>query len=192
MGPVVLFLGIAIFFAAHIFTTMRERRAAVLMRMGEGSYKGLYSLVSAVGLVLIAYGFGLWRGTGSPQLWYPPIWTKHIALTLMPFAAIMVVAAYVPSHLRTRLKHPFLAGMKVWAAAHLIANGDLAGIVLFAAFLAYASYDRVAVKRRAAPVPPAPKGYGGDVVAVVGGLALFLFLGYVFHPYVVGVPVIPG
>jgi uncharacterized membrane protein len=192
MGPVLLILGLIIFFAAHVFTTMRERRAALIARIGEGPYKGLFSLVATVGLVLIGYGFALWRAAGAPQLWYPPVWTKHIALVLVPLAAIAIVAAYVPSHLRTRLKHPMLLAVNLWALAHLLANGDLAGIVLFGAFLVYAGYDRVALKQRAAPVPPAPTGWGGDVVAVVGGLALFVFLGYVFHPYVVGVPVMPA
>jgi uncharacterized membrane protein len=192
MGPILLVLGMVIFFAAHLFTTLRERRAVLVARIGEGPYKGLYSLVSLAGLVLIVYGFGLWRAAGSPQLWYPPIWTKHIALVLVPIAAILIVAAYVPSQLRTRLKHPFLTAVKLWALAHLLANGDLAGVVLFGGFLAYAVYDRIAVKERAAPIPPAPKGWTGDVIAVVGGLALFLVLGYVFHPYLVGVPVIPG
>ena len=192
MGPVLLILGMVVFFAAHVFTTMRGRRAALIARIGEGPYKGLYSLVSLAGLVMIAYGFGVWRATGSAQLWYPPVWTKHIALVLVPIAAILIVAAYVPSHLRTRMKHPMLTAVKLWALAHLLANGDLAGVVLFGGFLVYAVYDRITVKERAAPIPPAPAGWKGDVVAVVGGLALFLVLGYVFHPYVVGVPVIPG
>jgi uncharacterized membrane protein len=192
MGPLLLVLGMIIFFAAHVFTTMRERRAALIARIGEGPYKGLYSLVSLAGLVLIAYGFGLWRAGGTLQLWYPPVWTKHIALVLVPIASILIVAAYVPSHLRTRFRHPMLTGVKLWALAHLLANGDLAGVVLFGGFLAYAVYDRIAVKERDAPVPPAPAGWQGDVIAVAGGLALFLFFGYVFHPYVVGVPVIPG
>jgi uncharacterized membrane protein len=192
MGPVLLILGMVIFFAAHVFTTMRGRRAALIARIGEGPYKGLYSLVSLAGLVMIAYGFGVWRAGGSAQLWYPPVWTKHIALVLVPIAAILIVAAYVPSHLRTRMKHPMLTAVKIWALAHLLANGDLAGIVLFGGFLMYAIYDRIAVKERAAPIPPAPADWKGDVVAVAGGLALFLVLGYVFHPYVVGVPVIPG
>jgi uncharacterized membrane protein len=192
MGPLLLVLGMVIFFAAHLFTTLRERRAALIARIGEGPYKGLYSLVSLAGLVLIVYGFGLWRAAGSLQLWYPPVWMRHVALVLMPIAAILFVAAYVPSHLRTRMKHPMLTSVKTWALAHLLANGDLAGVVLFAGFMLFAGYDRVAVKRRAAPIRPAPAGYSGDVIAVVGGLALFLFLGYVFHPYVVGVPVIPG
>lgn len=192
MGPILLILGMLIFFAAHVFATMRERRTALIARIGEGPYKGLYSLVSLAGLVMIAYGFGAWRAAGAPQLWYPPVWTKHIALVLVPIAAILIVAAYVPSHLRTRLKHPMLTGVKVWALAHLLANGDLAGVVLFGGFLVYAVYDRIAVKERAARIPPAPAGWEGDVIAVAGGLALFLFLGYVFHPYVVSVPVIPG
>jgi uncharacterized membrane protein len=191
MDPLLLVLGLAVFFGAHVFTGQRDRRAAAIARLGEGTYKGLFALVALLGLVLIVYGFASWRAAGAPQVWYPPVGMRHATLLLVWLAAVSLVAAYVPSRLRTRLKHPLLVSVKLWAFAHLLANGDLAGIVLFGSFLAFAVYARIALKRRGAPIPPPPPGWGGDVVAVVVGTMLFLFVGYLFHPLVIGVPVMP-
>jgi uncharacterized membrane protein len=138
------------------------------------------------GLVMTAYGFGAWRAEGSPQLWYPPLWAKHLAMPLMLFASICIPAAYAPTHLRVWLKHPMLVGVKTWALAHLIANGDLAGIVLFAAVLAWAVISRISQKWRLPFSQPEPK-WQADVVTVIAGFLLFLFLIFIFHPYVIGV-----
>ena len=186
-----MLLGLVVFIGAHVFTTMRARRAAVIAKIGAGPYKGLYSLVSLAGIVLVAWGYGEWRAAGPAQLWIPPVWTRHLALTLMLAASILFVAAYIPSHIRARLKHPMLAGIKIWALAHLIANGDVATIVLALAVLAWAVYARISMRARDEPPKPAPAGWTGDAVAVVAGLVLFLVLAYLFHPYVIGVPVMP-
>ena len=123
------------------------------------------------------------------QVWNPPVGMRHLTLLLMLFAAIAIVAAYVPSHVKAWLKHPMLVGVKTWAVAHLLANGDIASIVLFGAVLAWAVFDRISVKRRNLPPPVAPKNWAGDALVVGGGLVLYLALAYLFHPYVVGVPV---
>ena len=112
-----------------------------------------FAVVSLIGFALIVLGFHklqLHPGK-NPQLWDPPMWTRHIALALMLPAMIALVAAYVPSHIHTMLKHPMLVAIKIWALAHLLANGDLASLVLFGSFLAFAVYDRISVKRRGAP-----------------------------------------
>ena len=186
-----MLLGLLVFLGAHAFTTMRVARAGVVAKIGEGPYKALYSLVSIAGLVMVGYGFAAWRGEGSPQLWYPPLWTKHLASLLMLLASISVIAAYPPTHIRVWLKHPMLVGVKIWALAHLLANGDLAGIVLFAAVLAWAVWSRISMKWRPEPAYPAPK-WAADGVAVVAGCVLFLLLAELFHPYVVGLKVLPA
>ena len=185
-----MLLGLLVFIGAHVFTTMRVARAGVVARIGEGPYKGLYSLVSIAGLFMIGYGFAIWRAEGSPQLWYPPLWTKHLAILLVLFASICVIAAYPPTHIRVWLKHPMLVGVKIWALAHLLANGDLAGIILFGTVLAWAVWSRISMKWRPAPPYPAPK-WVADGVAVVAGCVLFLFLAKLFHPYVIGLEVLP-
>jgi uncharacterized membrane protein len=190
MGLMIMIAGLVVFLGAHAFVTQRERRAGVIARWGEGRYKLAFSLVSAIGLALIVYGFARYRATGWIDVWYPPAWTRHVAVALMLPAIIFFVAAYVPGHIKRVLKHPMLAGVKLWALAHLIANGDLGSIILFGSFLAWAVYDRISLKHRSDPgAPPIPLGgWRNDAVAVVVGILLYLALGFAFHPIVIGVP----
>ena len=190
MGLAIMILGLAVFIGTHVVTTQRDTRAALIARLGEGPYKGLYSLASIIGVVLIGWGFGVYRATGWIDIWYPPAWTRHVAVLLVLIASICVVAAYSPGRIKVTLKHPMLVGVKLWAFAHLISNGDLGSIILFGSILGWAVFDRISLKRRTDPgAPPIPVGGPmKDVVAVVGGTVLFLVLGFLFHPYVVGVP----
>jgi uncharacterized membrane protein len=106
-------------------------------------------------------------------------------------AVICVVAAYIRGDIQRVLKHPMLVGVKLWALAHLIANGDLGGIILFGSILAWAVFDRITLKRRTdAGAPAIPRGgRRNDIIAVVVGTLLYLALGFWFHPYVIGLPV---
>jgi uncharacterized membrane protein len=182
MGLALLVLGLILFLGAHVFVTMRAQRAAVVGRIGEGPYKGLFAIASAAGLILIYEGFVMYP---APVLWSPPAWTRHITETLMLFAMIFVAAAYLRGEIYRRLKHPMLVGVKTWAVAHLIANGDLGGIILFGSVLAWAVYDRITLKRRADPgAPPIPiGGWKNDVAAVIVGIILYLAVAFVFHPW---------
>ena len=190
MGLAIMILGLALFIGGHVFVTMRGERAALIARIGEGAYKGLFALVAIVAVVLIGWGFGQYRATGWIDVWYPPAWTRHVTVALMWVASICVVAAYARGRIMTTLKHPMLVGVKIWAAAHLLANGDLGSIILFGSLLGWAVYDRISLKRRAdAGGPAIPVGGGRqDAIAVIGGTILYLLLGFLFHPYVVGVP----
>jgi uncharacterized membrane protein len=190
MGLAVEILGLVVFLGAHVFITMRDRRSALIAQIGEWPYRGLFSLVSIIGLVLIGYGFASYRDAGPIALWYPPAWTRHIVVALMWPASIMVTAAYIRGNIARVLKHPMLVGIKTWAFAHLCANGDLGGIILFGSVLAWAVYDRITLKRRTdAGAPPIPQGgTKNDVIAVIVGTIIYLALGYVFHPVVIGVP----
>ncbi len=186
--------GLVVFLGAHTLTTQRELRARLIASTGEGTYKILYSLVSAVGLALIVWGFARYRATGMYAVWDPPVATKHIAAALMLLAVIMVVASYIRGRIYTTLKHPMLAGVKLWAAAHLLANGDLGSIILFGSFLAWAVFDRISLKRRSdAGAPPIPVGgMTNDLIAVAVGVVAYLALAFAFHPAVIGVPVVGG
>lgn len=190
MGLAMLILGLVVFIAPHVLTTRRDTRAELIARFGEGPYKVAYSVVSSVGVVLIGWGFARYRATGWIDIWYPPAWTRHVTVALMWPAVICVVAAYIPGNIKRVLKHPMLVGVKLWAFAHLLANGDLGSIVLFGAILAWAVYDRITLKRRSDPgAPPIPIGGGrNDLIAVVVGTLVYLALGFWFHPYVIGVP----
>ncbi|MFZ0987141.1 MAG: NnrU family protein [Xanthobacteraceae bacterium] len=190
MGLTLEILGLVIFLGTHVFVTMRDHRAALVARIGELPYRGLFSLVSIVGIVLIGYGFAAYRAAGPIMVWYPPVWTRHIVVALMWPASIMVAAAYIPGNIKRVLKHPMLVGVKTWAFAHLCANGDLGGIILFGSVLAWAVYDRITLKhRKDAGAPPIPVGGAkNDIIAIVVGTIIYLALGFVFHPIVIGVP----
>lgn len=192
MGLAVMILGLVAFFGVHTLTTQRELRARVVASMGEGAYKIGYALISLLGLVLIVWGFAHYRSTEWIDIWHPPRALKHFAAALMLPAVILVVAAYIRGRIYTALKHPMLAGIKLWAAAHLLANGDLGGIILFGSFLAWAVFDRISLKRRADPgAPPIPVGgLTNDLIAVAVGIVAYLALAFAFHPVVVGVPVL--
>src|SRR6187431_52977 len=167
MGLLVLILGLIVFFGIHTLTTRRKLRAQVIAATGESGYKIGYSLASFAGLALIVWGFAKYRATGWIDVWYPPTAFKHITVALMLPAVIMVVASYIRGRIYTTLKHPMLAGIKLWAAVHLLANGDLGSIILFGAFLAWAVFDRISLKRRSDPGgPPIPVGgVLNDVIA---------------------------
>ena len=190
MGLALEIIGLVLFLGAHVFVTMRDRRAGLIAKLGAGPYRGLFVLVSLVGVVLAGYGFAEYRAAGFIMVWYPPAWTRHIVEALMWPASIMVVAAYIPGNIKRVLKHPMLVGVKTWAFAHLCANGDLGGMILFGAVLAWAVYDRITLKRRSDPgAPSIPVGGGmNDIIAVVVGTIVYLALGFVFHPVVIGVP----
>lgn len=191
MGLAVMVLGLVVFFAAHIFTTKREARAKAIARLGEGTYKILYSLVSLAGLALIVWGFAHYRAAGMVDVWNPPKALKHITVALMLPAVILVVASYIRGRIFAIVKHPMLAGVKLWAAAHLLANGDLGSIILFGSFLGWAVYDRISLKHRTdSGAPPIPVGgVTNDIIAVVAGVVAYLALAFAFHPVVIGVPV---
>jgi uncharacterized membrane protein len=190
MGLSIMILGLAVFIGVHVFTTLRTQRAAVVARLGEGPYKGLYSLVSLIGILLIGYGFARYRAAGYIVVWEPPRWTRHVNNVLLWPAFVCLAAAYIPGDIKRVLKHPMLIGVKLWAVGHLISNGDLGSIVLFTSLLLWAGYDRASLKWRSDPGAP-DFGLGGrdcDTIAVVVGTLLYLAVGFWFHPYVVGIP----
>jgi uncharacterized membrane protein len=191
MGLAVMILGLAAFLGGHAFVTFRAERAAAIKRIGEGPYKGIFALVSLAGIVLISYGFAQYRDAGLIEVWHPPTWTRHVTVALMWPAVICVVAAYIRGDIQRVLKHPLLVGVKLWALAHLIANGDLGGIILFGSILAWAVFDRITLKRRSDPGAPAipSGGRGNDVIAVVVGTLVYLALGFWFHPFLIGLRV---
>jgi uncharacterized membrane protein len=191
MGLFLMILGLVLFLGGHAFVPCRAARAAVIGRIGELPYKGAFALVSVVGLVLIVYGFAAYWAEGLIPVWHPPTWMRHVTAALVWPAVILVVAAYIRGEIYRRLKHPMLVGVKLWAFAHLLANGDLGGIILFGSILAWAVFDRITLKRRSDPggLPIPVGGLRNDIIAVAVGTALYLALGLWFHPYVIGLKV---
>ena len=190
MGLVVLIVGLVVFLGSHLFITRRNARAGAIARLGLNGYRALFSVVSIIGLALIVWGYGEYRAHEWIAVWTPPAFMRHITITLMLLASVVIVAAFIPSHIKTWLKHPMLVAVKTWALAHLLVRGDLGSILLFGSFLAWGVFARIAAKRRGDNGPGvAPKSWRNDVTVVVFGLALFVALGLYFHPYVIGVKV---
>lgn len=182
-----LILGLALFLGAHLLTRARGVRAGLIASIGDGPYKIAYSLVSLAGLVLIVIG---WRAAPYVELWSPPVWTRHITITLMWPVFVLLVATYLPGHIRAKAKHPMLAAVKLWATAHLISNGDLASVVLFGSLLAYAVFARIALKRAERVEGPVarPASWQNDVVALLIGTIVYGLFGAFLHPLLIGKP----
>ncbi|KAB2918472.1 MAG: NnrU family protein [Hyphomicrobiaceae bacterium] len=187
--------GLVLFFLVHLLPTLPAVRAALVSRLGRGAYSGVFSLLSLIGLVLIVMGYAQMQGQGrgNPELWAPPIWIRHLVLLLMIPAVVLLVAAYVPSRVRTAVGHPMLAAVTIWAFAHLLANGDLASVLLFGGFLAFAVYDRISVGRRAAlgPLGNAQGGVLQDALVIAAGLGTYMIILFWAHGKFIGVPLLP-
>jgi uncharacterized membrane protein len=186
-----LILGIIVFLGIHLLPTFPDIRTRLIRRFGPSSYKGLFAIVAIAGIVLLAFGFAK---APVVDVWSPPDWTRYVAIVLMLPAFILVVAAYVPGAMKAKLKHPFLVGIMLWALAHLIAVGDLASIILFASFLAYAAYDRIAVERREETgfVTVSETGPGrNDWISLALGLALYVAFLVWLHPLLIGSAPLP-
>ncbi len=141
----VLIVGLILFLGIHLLPTSPELRDGLKERIGTTPYRILFSLLSFAGLAVIILGYHklqLHPGK-NPILWDPPVWTRHIAVGLMLPAMILLVASLIPSRIRTATRHPMLIAIKIWALAHLLANGDLGALLLFGSFLAFAVYDRI-------------------------------------------------
>lgn len=186
-----LILGLAIFFGIHCISivapTARDRWAAAL---GANAWRGIYSLISIAGFVLLIYGYGQAR-QAPVVLYVPPQWLRHVALLLMLPVFPLLFAAYLPGRIKTAMKHPMLVAVKAWALAHLLANGMLADALLFGAFLVWAVVDRISLKRRVPRVvPAAAPSRWNDAIAVVGGLAVYALTLFWLHRVLIGVPVV--
>ena len=192
MGLLVMIIGLALFLGVHTLTTRRELRARLIGSFGEGGSKIGYAILSIAGLAAIVWGFAHYRATGWIDVWTPPTALKHVTVALMLPAVILVVAAYIRGRIYTAVKHPMLTGVKLWAAAHLLANGDLGSIILFGSFLGWAVFDRISLKHRGdAGAPPIPVGGpANDLIAIAVGTVAYLALAFAFHPVVIGVPVV--
>jgi len=182
----ILILGLIIFLGVHLLPTFSSVRTRLVRKFGEKRYKRLYSLVAATGLIVIIVGM-VYRD--FVQLWIPPVWGRHAAMTLMLPAIILLTAADVPSNIKRFIRHPMLWGVTLWASAHLLANGDLASLLLFGSFGSYALFDMWSANRRGYEKSTRVYPTSKDMKLVLIGIAVYGAIIFV-HPYVIGVPVI--
>ena len=184
-----LIVGLVVFLGVHSIGIVAPAwRDAQLAQRGERPWKGMYSVASLIGFALLIYGYGLAR-QAPIVLYTPPPALRHPALLLMLPVFPLLLAAYLPGRIKTLAKHPMLLAVKLWATAHLLANGMLADVLLFGAFLAWAVADRIAVKRRAVPrpIPGAPPSPLNDMIALLGGLAIYAAFLMGVHRWLIGV-----
>ena len=192
LGVVIFILTEAMFFAgfigAHLVPSVPSLRERLSKRFGNNPYRGLFSLVSLTGFVLLVIGKG--RAPFVP-LWNPPAWAPQVAVWVMPFALTLLVAAFLPNNLKRFTRHPMLWGVSVWAAVHLLANGDLASLILFGSFGAFALFDMWSANRRGAGLSSKVVPYWRDLLVITVGA--IVYMGFLHgHAMLFGVPVAFG
>jgi len=183
-----LLIGLAVFFGIHSIAIVAPAwRNGMAAKLGEIPWKGLYALVSITGFVVMLWGYG--QARLDPVILYsPPFWLRHVTALLMLPVFPMLLAAYLPGRIKSVLKHPMLAATKLWALAHLLANGALADVLLFGCFLVWAVAVRISLKRRPArAIPGAPPSKLNDVIAVVLGLMIYVAFVLWLHVRWIGV-----
>ena len=186
----ILALGLVIFLGLHSIRIVAEDgRAKAIARLGDGPWKGIYSLVSIVGFVMIVWGFAEARWD-APLLWAPPVWARHVTILLMLFSMILLAAyGFKNSHFAVTVHHPMVWSVALWAVGHLLANGSAADLLLFGAFLVWAGADlfsAYARDRRNAVVYP-PPNWGATIAALATGVVLWGVLIGGLHLWLFGV-----
>lgn len=186
----VLVLGLVLFLGIHSVRILAPAwREQKLQQWGEGRWKGLYTIVSLAGFVLLIWGYAL-AWPDAADLYEPPVWMKHVTALLMLFSLVFLMVSQVPAgRIKAMVGHPMLLAVKIWAVAHLLANGDTASLLLFGTFLIWAVLDLVSVRRRerAGAVEPAKAGpVRNDIIAIVVGLVLYVALVGGLHAWLFG------
>ncbi|HEY5656019.1 MAG TPA: NnrU family protein [Woeseiaceae bacterium] len=179
----ILIIGLVVFFAGHCLPMFPQHRGALASRLGEQKYKTAFSIISAAGFVLILWGYSL---APLVDLWQAPAWGYRAAMLIMPVAFVSLTATYVPNNFRRVIRHPMLLAVSAWAIAHLLANGDLASLLLFGSFLAYAIIDMRSANRRGAKYSVTKVSMRQDLIVLLIGFVAFLLLRY-FHGPLFGI-----
>ena len=183
-----LIAGLLLFLGVHSLSIVNEPlRNRLADRLGVVGWQAIYALIAIVGFVLIIQGYAAARL--EPVLLYaPPAWLRHASMLLLLPVFILLLATYLPGRIQRATKHPMLLATKIWAFAHLLANGMLHDVVLFGAFLAWAVVDRISMKRRVQrPLPGAKSSKLNDAIAVVAGLLLYVWFVKQGHAWLIGV-----
>jgi len=180
-----LIAGLVLFLGVHVFSSLRPARGRLIATLGEGPYKGIYSLLSLAGFGLIVAGM---VNAPSRQLWGPPQWGHQVAIWLMPFALILLAAAFIPGNLKRYTAHPMLWSITLWALAHLLASGDLAGLLLFGGFGIYSLYAMWSLNQRGARPAQTRRSIAADIGTLIAGLVAYALL-LKFHANLFGVAV---
>ena len=186
-----LIFGLILFIGIHLLRVLVPGfRQSMIDRFGRPAWSAIYSVASIIALVVLVYGFDVARGD-TGMLYSPPVWTAHIAVTLMLFATICLIAGFLPAgQIATKSKHPMVLAVKIWAIAHLMANGETSSVILFTAFLAWGVILRIALKRRERAGELTRRPFVSaryDAIAVVLGIVVWALMIWKIHALLIGV-----
>ena len=187
-----LILGVVLFVGIHLIRIVAPGiRNAGIAKLSDNGWKTLYTVVAIAGVYLMSKGYGIYRAEGSPIVYDPPLWMGHITILLMALSFIFIVAGNLPmtGHIKARLKHPMLIGVKTWAVAHLLINGDVASLILFGSLLGWAIISVIAIKKRGEQ-PLVATSIKADIIAVIVGIILWLVFAMWIHTWLIGVSAI--
>jgi uncharacterized membrane protein len=182
----ILVAGLIIFLGVHLLPTFSRLRNRLVEKFGENRYKLFYSLVAAVGLIVIIIGMSY---RDFVYLWNPPAWGRYVTIVLMLPAVLFLVASDAPSNIKRFFRHPMLIGIALWACAHLFANGDLVSLLLFGSFGSFALFDMWSANRRGATKGSKEQPVSNDLAVVAIAVVVYGVLIFA-HPYFTGLPVI--
>jgi uncharacterized membrane protein len=185
MAMSTLLVGIVLFFSIHTIPMLPDVKAALLARLGENRFKGIFSLFAMAGLVAIVFGMG---SAPFQPVWTPPPWSHNVTNLAMPVAFCLLIAAYIPSNFRRLIRNPMMSGVLLWSLAHLLSNGDLASVLLFGSFGIFSVVDIISVNKRSAAIVPDKKPVYLDGLVIVTGLVAFWLVRY-YHASLFGVAV---
>jgi uncharacterized membrane protein len=180
-----LILGLVLFIGVHLLPSFVSLRRAAVDRLGPGAYKGLFSLLSLTGLVLMVIGKYL---ADFQPLWQPPAWGRNAALVLLLPVFVLLAAANMPSNIKRYTRHPMLWGVTLWSVGHLLSNGDRASLLLFGSLGVYALFGMLSANLRGAVKQVKVYPLVKDGVTVAAGLVVYAVL-LLLHPYLFGVAV---
>jgi uncharacterized membrane protein len=187
-----LVLGLVLFFGIHSVAIVAPQwRDAIAQRLGEWTWKGIYSIVAILGFVLLVWGYGQAR-LDPVVVYVPPPELRWVTAILMVPVFPMLLAAYFPGRIKALLKHPMLVATKLWAVAHLLSNGMLPDVLLFGSFLFWAVADRISLARRAPRPIPVVTSRFNDAIAIVLGMVLYFALLHGLHTLLIGRSPMPG
>lgn len=181
-----LIIGLVLFLGIHSTRMVGDIRANTIAQRGEATWKAVYSLASIIGFVVLIYGYGQARQS-APVLYVPPTSLQPLNWVLMWPAMILLVASQVPAgKIKAAVKHPMVLGIKIWALAHLLVNGELASVILFVSFLGWAVWNRVWWKRHGDPTTTTV-AVRNDIIAIVGGTVAYIVFVVWLHEWLIGV-----
>lgn len=186
---IIFLAGLVIFFGIHSISIINVNwRDRTVDKIGEVPWKGMYSFVATIGIALMIWGYRSAQ-VNAIELYTPPTWFAYISFTLLLPVFPLLIAAYFPGKLKVKTRHPMLLATKLWAVAHLLANGSLINVLLFGSFLIWATVDRISLENRTPrSIPSAPPTSYNDIIAVVTGVGCYLVFVLWLHTWLIGIP----